>query len=118
MCTSLSSSQTPPTSSPTGTLTPVPGGGLYFTQLTETTLFSAPHHPEAQPLNTQKFCTAGPNHLMLKERRGCWLGVSSWTHRMGRRQSGGLSGEVLAGEEPFQAQPYRFLTYISTAQLA
>lgn len=25
---------------------------------------------------------------------------------------------MLAGEEPFQAQPYRFLTYVSTVQLA
>lgn len=45
--------------------------------------------PRSTTLKHTKFCTAGPNHLMLKGRRGCWLGVSSWIHRLGRRQSGG-----------------------------
>lgn len=58
--------------------------------------------PRSTTLEHTKFCTAGPNHLMLKGRRGCWLGVSSWIHRLGGDKAGGTPREIGAPSQTVQ----------------
>ena len=102
MCTGLSSTQIPPTSLPTGTPTPVPGGGLCSTQFTETTHFSAPHHPEARPLNTQSSALLVPTILCLRGEGGAgWvsaLGYTGW----GGDKAGGAPREIGAPSQTAQ----------------